>query len=65
MAGVDDDTLDDLVSAPKKHQGDEAQITERDNKDLIEGDRYARARSNGSSVPFGIGLAQLRYGDTA
>lgn len=57
---INDDTLTDLASAPKKSRTDEGEVEERSINDVITADQYAASRVAGRAVPWGLRIARTK-----
>lgn len=61
---IDDSTIEELATSPKKTQTAEGSVEERNINETIAGDRYARARQSSDAAPWGIRMARVKPGST-
>lgn len=56
--------VDGAAARPKQVSNDEGAVTERTIPELTEADRYEKARSAGTKVPFGMTIGRVKPGGT-
>lgn len=58
---IDEESIEEAATAPKRVTGDEGTVEERPIQELIEADRYNKGTG---SPPFGMRQSKIRYPGT-
>ena len=61
---IDESTIEELASAPKRTTTEEGTVEERPIEETIKGDQYSAAKSAANVVPWGIRVARIKPGGT-
>ena len=59
---LDDDTIEELATAPKKARTEEGFVEERSVEDLIKADNHLAQKAAITAVPWGVRMARLKPG---